>query len=55
MYLHDNWYVAAFAEEVTRVPLRRTLLDESVVLYRTSTIPHPRFAPGAIPPWSAMT
>jgi phenylpropionate dioxygenase-like ring-hydroxylating dioxygenase large terminal subunit len=35
MYLHDNWYVAAFAEEVTRVPLRRTLLDESVVLYRT--------------------
>jgi nitrite reductase/ring-hydroxylating ferredoxin subunit len=35
MYIQESWYVAAFAEEVTRVPLRRTLLDESVVLYRT--------------------
>jgi phenylpropionate dioxygenase-like ring-hydroxylating dioxygenase large terminal subunit len=31
----DRWYVAAFAEEVTRKHLRRTLLDEPVVLYRT--------------------
>jgi phenylpropionate dioxygenase-like ring-hydroxylating dioxygenase large terminal subunit len=35
MYMLDRWYVAAFAEEVTRTPLCRTLLDEPVVLYRT--------------------
>ena len=35
MYMYDNWYVAAFSEEVTRAPMRRTLLDAPVVLYRT--------------------
>jgi len=34
-YLKEAWYVAGFAEEVTRTPLRRTLLDQSIVLYRT--------------------
>jgi hypothetical protein len=28
MFLKDNWYVAAFAEEVTRKPVRRTLLGD---------------------------
>jgi vanillate O-demethylase monooxygenase subunit len=35
MYLYENWYVAAFAAEVGRKPMRRTLLDQSLVLFRT--------------------
>jgi phenylpropionate dioxygenase-like ring-hydroxylating dioxygenase large terminal subunit len=33
-FIHDEWYVAAWSEEVTRAPLRRIILDEPVVLYR---------------------
>ena len=52
-YLKNCWYVAAFAEEVTRDMLSRKLLNEPVVLYRkengdpvalTDSCPH-RFAP----------
>jgi phenylpropionate dioxygenase-like ring-hydroxylating dioxygenase large terminal subunit len=35
MYMYDSWYVAAFAEEVTRTPMQRRLLNVPVVLYRT--------------------
>ena len=35
MYIYDSWYVAAFAEEVTRTPMQRRLLNVPVVLYRT--------------------
>jgi len=34
MYLRNCWYVAAWHEEVGSVPFARTLLDESVVMYR---------------------
>jgi len=34
MFLRDQWYVAAWSDEVGRVPLARTLLGEPVVLYR---------------------
>lgn len=34
-YPLNQWYAAAFADEVTRSPLARTLLDRQVVLYRT--------------------
>ncbi|MDB5820008.1 MAG: vanillate O-demethylase oxygenase, partial [Rhizobacter sp.] len=34
-YPHRQWYAAAFADEVGRQPLARTLLDQRVVLYRT--------------------
>jgi phenylpropionate dioxygenase-like ring-hydroxylating dioxygenase large terminal subunit len=37
MYIYDRWYVAGFAEEIGRKPLRRTLLDASVVLYRAQS------------------
>jgi phenylpropionate dioxygenase-like ring-hydroxylating dioxygenase large terminal subunit len=33
-FIFDAWYVAAWGEEITRVPLRRIFLDEPVVLYR---------------------
>jgi phenylpropionate dioxygenase-like ring-hydroxylating dioxygenase large terminal subunit len=33
-FVYDAWYVAAWGEEVTRVPLRRIFLNEPVVLYR---------------------
>jgi phenylpropionate dioxygenase-like ring-hydroxylating dioxygenase large terminal subunit len=33
-FIYDAWYVAAWGEEVTRVPLRRIFLEEPVVLYR---------------------
>ena len=33
-YIREAWYVAAFAEEVSRTPISRILLDEPVVLYR---------------------
>jgi len=34
-FIRDEWYVAAFADEVGRTLLKRTLLDRRVVLYRT--------------------
>ena len=34
MFLRNSWYVAAWAREVSRTPLARTLLEEPVVLYR---------------------
>jgi vanillate monooxygenase len=34
-YPLNQWYAAAFSDEVTRQPLARTLLDRQVVLYRT--------------------
>lgn len=34
-YPLEQWYCAAFADEVTRAPLGRTLCDRQVVLYRT--------------------
>lgn len=33
-FLRNAWYCAAWAEEITRKPLARTLLSEKVVLYR---------------------
>jgi len=36
MFLRNSWYVAAWDREVSRIPLRRILLDEPVVLYRTA-------------------
>jgi phenylpropionate dioxygenase-like ring-hydroxylating dioxygenase large terminal subunit len=35
MFLRNYWYVAAWASEITREPLARTLLNEPVLLYRT--------------------
>lgn len=52
-FLRNYWYCAAWASEVTRTPLARTLLNEKVVLYRKedggiialgNVCPH-RFAP----------
>ena len=52
-YLRNAWYVAALSEAVTTTPIKRVILDEPVVLYRTETgtpvglsdrCPH-RFAP----------
>ncbi len=34
-YPRNQWYCAAFSDEITRSPLARTLLDRQVVLYRT--------------------
>lgn len=34
-FLRNHWYVAAWAEEVTRAPLRRQILSDDIVLYRT--------------------
>lgn len=34
-YPVEQWYCAAFAEEVTRQPLARTLCDRQIVLYRS--------------------
>jgi vanillate O-demethylase monooxygenase subunit len=36
MFLRDYWYVAAWSDEVRKVPLARTLLDEPIVLFRRS-------------------
>lgn len=36
MYVQNRWYVAGLSKEVAGKPLGRTLLDEPVVLYRTS-------------------
>ena len=27
-FIYDEWYVAAWSEEITRAPLRRVMLDE---------------------------
>jgi vanillate O-demethylase monooxygenase subunit len=35
MFLRNHWYVAASAEEIGRKPLRRLLLSEPVVLFRS--------------------
>ncbi len=35
MFLRNAWYVAAWGREVGRTPMRRVLLNEPVVLYRT--------------------
>jgi vanillate O-demethylase monooxygenase subunit len=35
MFLRDNWYVAAWSDEVGRTPLARTVLGEDLLLYRT--------------------
>ena len=32
--IRNEWYVAALAEEVTRTPLRRTILEQDIVFYR---------------------
>ena len=34
MYLRDCWYPAAWPDEITGAPLRRTFLDEPVVVFR---------------------
>lgn len=34
MFLRDQWYVAAWSDEVGNTPLARTLLGENIVLYR---------------------
>ena len=34
-FIRNHWYVAAWAEEVTRTPLRRQILADDIVLYRT--------------------
>ncbi|WP_158085773.1 aromatic ring-hydroxylating dioxygenase subunit alpha [Henriciella aquimarina] len=33
--LRNYWYVAAFSDEITREPMRRTILEEDIVFYRT--------------------
>jgi vanillate O-demethylase monooxygenase subunit len=33
-FIYDEWYVAGWAEEITRNPLRRIMLDEPVVMFR---------------------
>jgi phenylpropionate dioxygenase-like ring-hydroxylating dioxygenase large terminal subunit len=35
MFLKDQWYVAAFDDEVGRTPLARTILGEDLLLFRT--------------------
>ena len=35
MFLNNHWYVAASDTEIGRTPLRRLLLNQPVVLYRT--------------------
>ncbi|MCJ2185837.1 aromatic ring-hydroxylating dioxygenase subunit alpha [Novosphingobium beihaiensis] len=32
--LRNYWYVAAFSDEITREPMRRTILEEDIVFYR---------------------
>lgn len=36
-FVKNRWYIAAFSDEVSREPLGRTILGQSIVLYRTST------------------
>src|SRR5207302_146543 len=56
MWMRNCWQVIAFSSEIKHVPLARTVLDEQVVLFRTSSgeavaladrCPH-RFAPLSI-------
>ena len=37
MFVRNAWYVAAMDHEVTRTMLRRILLEEPVVLFRTES------------------
>lgn len=32
--IRNYWYVAAFADEISRAPIRRTILERDIVLYR---------------------
>lgn len=34
-FVKNGWYAAAWAEEITRELFQRTLLNESVLLYRS--------------------
>jgi hypothetical protein len=34
MFVKNAWYVIGWSEEITREPMKRTVLDEDVVLYR---------------------
>ncbi len=34
--IRNEWYVAALADEITREPLRRTVLEQDIVFYRDS-------------------
>lgn len=36
MFIYNAWYVVAFSEEITRKPMKRTVLGEDMVLYRRS-------------------
>jgi phenylpropionate dioxygenase-like ring-hydroxylating dioxygenase large terminal subunit len=36
LFLNNAWYVAAWSKDITSKPLARTLLNEPIVLYRTS-------------------
>ena len=36
MFLKNCWYAAAWDDEVSEVPLARTILNEPVVLFRTA-------------------
>jgi vanillate O-demethylase monooxygenase subunit len=35
MYVLNTWYVAAWSTEVTRKPVRRTICEQAIVLFRT--------------------
>jgi phenylpropionate dioxygenase-like ring-hydroxylating dioxygenase large terminal subunit len=35
-YLLNTWYVGALSDEVSAAPIRRVLLDEPVVFFRTA-------------------
>lgn len=37
MYIQDAWYAAALSGEIKREPFARSILNEKVVMYRTST------------------
>lgn len=37
MFLHNSWYVAAWAHELGDRPLARTILGEPIVLFRTAS------------------
>lgn len=34
-YIRNAWYIAAWADEIGRTPLARTIMDEPIVFYRT--------------------
>ena len=35
-FARDQWYVAAFGSEIGRSPLKRTILGERIVMFRTT-------------------